>query len=93
MDKVLFVSATPSDYEILSSNHEVTEQVIRPTGLSPGEPPPTLIDFFKKDFLLIIDESHMTIPQVGAMYRGDQSRKQTLIDFGFRLLVLPITDL
>lgn len=55
------------------------------TGLKPGEPPPTLIDFFKKDFLLIIDESHMTIPQVGAMYRGDQSRKQNLIDFGFRL--------
>lgn len=55
------------------------------TGLKPGEPPPTLVDFFKKDFLLIIDESHMTVPQIGAMYRGDQSRKQTLIDYGFRL--------
>ena len=55
------------------------------TGLKPGEPPPTLVDFFKKDFLLIVDESHMTIPQIGAMYRGDQSRKKNLIDFGFRL--------
>lgn len=55
------------------------------TGLKPGEPPPTLIDFFKKNFLLIIDESHITVPQIGAMYRGDQSRKQNLIDFGFRL--------
>lgn len=55
------------------------------TGLQPGAPPPTLVDFFKKDFLLIIDESHMTVPQIGAMYRGDQSRKKSLIDFGFRL--------
>lgn len=55
------------------------------TGLKKGEAPPTLVDFFKKDFLLIVDESHMTIPQIGAMYRGDQSRKNTLIDFGFRL--------
>ncbi|MBX3184090.1 MAG: excinuclease ABC subunit UvrB [Polyangiaceae bacterium] len=50
-----------------------------------GEPPPTLIDYFPDDFLLIIDESHQTIPQVGAMYRGDRSRKETLVDFGFRL--------
>lgn len=55
------------------------------TGSQPGDPPPTLIDFFNRDFLLIVDESHMTIPQVGAMYRGDRSRKQTLVDFGFRL--------
>jgi excinuclease ABC subunit B len=55
------------------------------TGLKAGEPPPTLVDFFKKDFLLIIDESHMTVSQVGAMYRGDQSRKNTLIEYGFRL--------
>lgn len=55
------------------------------TGLKPGQPPPTLIDFYKKDFLLIVDESHMTVPQVGAMYRGDRSRKQSLVDFGFRL--------
>lgn len=51
----------------------------------PGEPPFTLIDYFPKDFLLFIDESHMTIPQVGAMYEGDRSRKQSLIEFGFRL--------
>ena len=55
------------------------------TGMKPGEAPPTLIDFFKKDFLLIIDESHMSVPQIGAMYRGDRARKQNLVDFGFRL--------
>jgi excinuclease ABC subunit B len=55
------------------------------TGSAPGEPPPTLIDFFKKDFLLLVDESHITIPQVRGMFRGDQSRKQTLVDYGFRL--------
>ncbi|GMV16807.1 MAG: excinuclease ABC subunit UvrB [Sorangiineae bacterium PRO1] len=51
----------------------------------PGEPPPTLIDYFPDDFLLILDESHQTVPQVGAMYRGDRSRKETLVEFGFRL--------
>ncbi len=55
------------------------------TGSEPGEPPPTLIDFFGDDFLLIIDESHMTVPQVGGMYRGDRSRKETLVEHGFRL--------
>ena len=55
------------------------------TGLAPGQPPATLIDFFKGEFLIIVDESHMTIPQIGAMYAGDRSRKQTLVDFGFRL--------
>lgn len=50
-----------------------------------GEAPPTLIDFFPKDFLLIIDESHVTLPQVRAMYNGDRMRKQTLVDYGFRL--------
>jgi excinuclease ABC subunit B len=50
-----------------------------------GEPPPTLIDYFPEDFLLIIDESHQTIPQVGAMYRGDRARKETLVEHGFRL--------
>lgn len=55
------------------------------TGRTPGEPPPTLLDYFPKDFLMIIDESHITIPQVGGMYRGDRSRKETLVDFGFRL--------
>ena len=55
------------------------------TGLAPGVAPATLIDFYKNDFLIIVDESHMTIPQIGAMYNGDRSRKQTLVDFGFRL--------
>lgn len=51
----------------------------------PGEPPSTLLDYFPDDFLMFIDESHMTIPQIGGMYEGDRSRKQTLIDYGFRL--------
>ena len=51
----------------------------------PGEPPLTLMDFFPEDFLIIVDESHMTIPQNGAMYHGDRSRKETLVEFGFRL--------
>lgn len=54
-------------------------------GLPPGAPPHTLIDYFPDDFLLIIDESHMTVPQVRAMYAGDRSRKQVLVDYGFRL--------
>lgn len=55
------------------------------TGLAPGQPPQTLIDYFPDDFLMMIDESHKTIPQIGAMYHGDQSRKGTLVDYGFRL--------
>ncbi|HET9868613.1 MAG TPA: helicase-related protein, partial [Nitrospira sp.] len=55
------------------------------SGRVSGEPPPTLIDYFPKDFLLIVDESHATIPQVGGMYEGDYSRKRTLVDYGFRL--------
>ena len=55
------------------------------TGRAPGEPPATLLDYFPKDFLMIIDESHQTIPQIGAMYRGDRSRKETLVEYGFRL--------
>ena len=54
-------------------------------GMAEGEPPFTLLDYFKDDFLIIIDESHMTIPQIGAMYTGDRSRKTTLVDYGFRL--------
>ncbi len=54
-------------------------------GSEPGMPPMTLMDFFGDDFLIIIDESHMTIPQIGAMYSGDRSRKTTLVDYGFRL--------
>ena len=52
---------------------------------SAGDPPPTLIDYFPEDFLLVIDESHQTVPQIGSMYRGDRSRKETLVEYGFRL--------
>jgi len=55
------------------------------TGRAPGEPPPTLIDYFGDDFLMIVDESHQTISQVAAMYRGDRARKETLVEHGFRL--------
>ncbi len=55
------------------------------TNSAPGEPPPTLLDFLSEDALLFIDESHVTLPQVRGMYRGDHSRKSTLVDFGFRL--------
>ena len=55
------------------------------TGMAAGQPPPTLLDYFPKDFLTFIDESHITVPQIGGMYRGDRSRKQVLVDFGFRL--------
>lgn len=55
------------------------------TGRAPGEPPYTLIDFFPEDFLIFIDESHIGVPQIGGMYAGDRSRKQNLVDFGFRL--------
>jgi len=55
------------------------------TGRQQGEPPPTLMDYFPKDFLLVADESHQTLPQVAGMFRGDRARKQTLVDYGFRL--------
>lgn len=55
------------------------------SGRAPGEPPPTLIDYLPDDGLLIIDESHVTVPQLGAMYKGDRSRKETLVEYGFRL--------
>ena len=55
------------------------------TGRKPGEAPPTLLSYFPEDFLLVIDESHVTVPQVGGMYRGDRSRKETLVEYGFRL--------
>ena len=54
-------------------------------GRAPGEPPYTLLDYFPDDYLLVIDESHVTVPQIGGMYRGDRSRKETLVEFGFRL--------
>ncbi|UOF01749.1 excinuclease ABC subunit UvrB [Bdellovibrio reynosensis] len=55
------------------------------TGRGPGEPPPTLLEYFPKDFVTFIDESHVTVPQIGGMYRGDRARKMTLVDHGFRL--------
>jgi excinuclease ABC subunit B len=55
------------------------------TGRKPGEPPPTLLDYYPKDYLLFIDESHVSIPQLIGMYRGDRSRKETLVEYGFRL--------
>jgi len=55
------------------------------TGRRPGEPPPTLLDYFPEDFVVVIDESHITVPQLKGMYRGDRSRKQTLVEYGFRL--------
>ena len=62
------------------------ENYSRPlAGREPGSPPMTLMDFFPEDFLIIVDESHITIPQIGGMFNGDRSRKNTLVDFGFRL--------
>jgi excinuclease ABC subunit B len=55
------------------------------SGRKAGAPPPCLLDYFPKDFLLVLDESHQTVPQIGAMYRGDRSRKETLVEYGFRL--------
>ena len=54
-------------------------------GLAPGQPPNTLMDYFPDDFIMMIDESHKTVPQIGGMYHGDQSRKRTLVEYGFRL--------
>ena len=55
------------------------------SGRNEGEPPPTLFDYMPSDAILIIDESHVTVPQIGGMYRGDRSRKETLVEYGFRL--------
>ncbi|MFO0661812.1 MAG: excinuclease ABC subunit UvrB [Polyangiaceae bacterium] len=55
------------------------------SGRASGDPPPTLIDYFPQDYLLVIDESHQTVPQIGSMYRGDRARKETLVEYGFRL--------
>src|SRR5437016_12674740 len=55
------------------------------SGRKPGEPPPTLIDYLPPDALMFIDESHVTIPQLGGMYKGDRVRKENLVNFGFRL--------
>ena len=79
---------TNHDIEMLSETGFCTgiENYARHLALKEeGDTPTTLIDFFKKDFLMVIDESHVTVPQVRAMYNGDRSRKQTLVDYGFRL--------
>jgi excinuclease ABC subunit B len=55
------------------------------TGAKAGDPPPTLLNYFPKDYLLVVDESHVSVPQLGAMYKGDRSRKETLVEYGFRL--------
>ena len=60
------------------------------SGRLSGEAPPTLFDYLPPDALLIIDESHVTVPQIGGMYRGDRSRKETLVEYGFRLPSAPI---
>lgn len=76
------------DIELLKATgycHSIENYSRHLDGRAPGTPPATLIDYFPKDFLLIIDESHVTIPQIRGMYEGDRSRKQTLVDFGFRL--------
>lgn len=79
---------TNYDLEMLENTgycHGIENYSRHLTGRKPGEPPPVLLDYFPKDFLLIIDESHMTIPQLQGMYRGDRSRKETLVEYGFRL--------
>lgn len=79
---------TNFDIEMLRETGFCTgiENYSRPlSGRKPGTPPETLIDYFPEDLLIIVDESHMTIPQIRGMYNGDQSRKSTLVDFGFRL--------
>ncbi len=55
------------------------------SGRKTGEPPPTLMDYLPNDALLVLDESHVTVPQIGGMYKGDRSRKETLVNYGFRL--------
>jgi excinuclease ABC subunit B len=79
---------TNFDIEMLETTgycHGIENYSRHLTGRKPGEPPPVLLDYFPKDYLLIIDESHMTIPQLQGMYRGDRSRKETLVEYGFRL--------
>ena len=79
---------TMFDLEMLQeigSCHGIENYSRHLSGRAPGEPPPTLLDYFPDDFLLVVDESHQTIPQVRGMYHGDRSRKQTLVDYGFRL--------
>lgn len=63
----------------------VSKTILAISGRGPGETPPTLFDYLPADGLLIVDESHVTIPQIGGMYKGDRSRKETLVEYGFRL--------
>ncbi|EFK10688.1 excinuclease ABC, B subunit [delta proteobacterium NaphS2] len=79
---------TRFDLEMMSELgycHGIENYSLHLTGRQAGEPPPTLLDYFPEDYLLIIDESHITIPQLNGMYRGDRSRKETLVQYGFRL--------
>ncbi len=79
---------TEFDIEMLSELgycHGIENYSRHLTGRAPGEPPPCLLDYFPDDFLLVVDESHITVPQIGGMYRGDRARKETLVEFGFRL--------
>ncbi|MFL6201688.1 MAG: excinuclease ABC subunit UvrB [Thermoanaerobaculia bacterium] len=79
---------TRFDLEMLQeigSCHGIENYSRHLSGRSPGEPPPTLFDYFPEDFLVVLDESHQTVPQVRGMYHGDRSRKETLVSFGFRL--------
>jgi excinuclease ABC subunit B len=69
----------------LSYCHGIENYSRHLTGRKPGEPPPTLVDYFPEDFLLFVDESHIAIPQLHGMYHGDRSRKETLVSYGFRL--------
>ena len=73
------------DYLIKKRNAGIENYSRHMDGRKPGEPPYTLLDFFPKDFLIVVDESHVTMPQVRGMYHADISRKQMLIDYGFRL--------
>ena len=79
---------TMFDLEMLrevGSCHGIENYSRHLTGRAPGEPPPTLIEYLPDDALVVVDESHQTVPQIGGMYRGDRSRKETLVNFGFRL--------
>ncbi len=81
-------SRTNLDLEMLQEQgfcHGIENYSRHLAGRGPGEPPYTLIDYFPEDFLMFVDESHQSTPQIGAMYRGDRSRKETLVEFGFRL--------
>ncbi len=88
LEKQRLAQRTLYDVELLEQTgfcHGIENYSRHFSGRKAGEPPPVLVDYFPRDFLLVIDESHQTVPQIGAMFRGDRSRKQTLVDHGFRL--------